>query len=246
MYTLKTKSSITTLVLLSFLIALPNIVSAAEGWKGDIGVGYNQSNGNTEKSSLSVAGHVKRIFEHSDFMLKGDIYMSTTDERLDDQKWSGLASSNFDIDDAGKWFASFGILIDHDRFADIDVRITPSAGIGYWFLDEDDIKLNVEGALGYESTSYRSGIPDEDGVVALGKVFFEKQIFEKARIAEHITVIPSLEGGGFRVKSETEFTNPLRDDLDLSVKYVVDHNSEPAAGKKKTDTRIVTGVKYSF
>jgi len=62
-----------------------------------------------------------------------------------------------------------------------------------------------------------------------------------------LTVYPGLESdAGVVLKSETAFNNPVTEDLDLQVKYIVDYDSEPAEGKKKTDTQLITGLNYKF
>ncbi|MBN1913210.1 MAG: DUF481 domain-containing protein [Candidatus Omnitrophica bacterium] len=74
----------------------------------------------------------------------------------------------------------------------------------------------------------------------------KKRIFEKAFLSEDLTVYPGLKSdAGVILRSETAFINALRDNLDLEIKYILDYNSEPA-GKKKTDTQIIAGIKYKF
>lgn len=235
-----------------FIIALiffisPNIAYSEEPWSGDMTLGYTQTNGNTEKSSFNISGSAKKVFNSSELSIKGDVYTASTDDQLDDQKWSSLVRYDIKFGEDDRWFNSYQVLGDHDRFADVDYRITPSVGIGYWLYKEEDFSWMVEGSLGYEMTTYRSSKPDDESAVALGHTKIEKKIFDNAKIAEDFTIIPALESGeGFRIKSETELTNPISESMDLSVKYVLDYDSEPSDGKKKTDSRIVTGVKYSF
>lgn len=218
----------------------------AEGWVREVELGYDKSSGNTDKSQLSVAGAIKKISEVYEFHSKFDIYYSESDGVMDSQEWSSETRYAFDFGDSKRWFNAYKLTVDHDRFADIDYRILPSVGIGYWILRDEDMKWNVEGSLGYEITNFRSDEPEEESAAFVGSSYFETKIFEKAKISENFSVIPSLDGGGNRIKSETALTNPLNDNLDLSIKYIVDYDSEPSSGKKKTDTRVVTGLKYSF
>ena len=193
------------------LFAFQGVALGAEEWSGNFSLGYNNTSGNTEKSAFSVSGAVERMFGGAKLLLKGDIYTASSNKRLDDQKWTGLAKTSFDIDDQGRWFSVIQFLMEHDRFADIDVRSTPSAGVGYWIFNEDDWKWNVETQLGYISTSYRSDKSDTSSAVIVGKTSLEKQVFEKGRISEVFTITPSLGGDGYLMKSETEFTNPISD-----------------------------------
>ena len=111
---------------------------------------------------------------------------------------------------------------------------------------EEDWTWSVEGSAGYEMTNYRSDKDDYNSPVLLGRTYLKKKILDNAFISEDFTVIPTLDNTGTRIKSETEFTNPLSEGLDLSVKYIVEHDTEPSPDKKKTDTRLITSIKYSF
>jgi len=132
------------------------------------------------------------------------------------------------------------------RFADIDLRVIPSAGVGYWIAQQEDWKWSVETGLAYESTSYRSSRADDKSIAGFGRTYAEKKLFDKAKLSEDFSVIPSFEGDGYRINSITEFSNPLVQGWDLLIRYALDYDSEPSPGKTKTDTRVVTGLKYSF
>ena len=70
---------------------------------------------------------------------------------------------------------------------------------------------------------------------------------KEAFLSEDLTAYPGLKSdSGVILRSETAFTNPLQENLDLEVKYIMDYNSEPAAGADKIDTQIIIGVKYKF
>ncbi len=224
----------------------PHTASAEGEWKRDISLGYNKSTGNTENSELNIAGAIEYKMEHSAFSSSGDIYYSETNDQMDSQKWSSLTRYAFDFGEEYTWFNSYQFEVTHDRFSDIDYRLLPSVGIGYWFSREEDWTWSADVSAGYEMTKYRSDRDNDNSPVILGHTFMKKRILENAFLSEDFTVIPTLDNTGTRIKSETEFTNPLADGLDLSIKYVLDHDTEPSPGKKKTDTRIMTSIKYSF
>lgn len=215
-------------------------------WRREISIGYNQSTGNTEKAELMLSGEIKKVMAEAEFLGKAEIYYSSSDKKMDSQKWSSLVRYFYNFGDEKMWFNSYQVLVDHDRFADVDYRILPSVGLGYWFSKEDDWKAMLEGSFGFEVTNYRSSQPDDEEAVFIGHTYLEKKILDNARITEDASIIPSLEGNGARFKSETAFTNPLSEALDLSIKFIVDYDTDPPPDIKKTDTRLITGLKYSF
>ena len=233
------------------VLALPRATLAQEAaaapWKRDITLGYNQSNGNTDNAQLNFAGSITRTFENASELSSAlEIYYAETDNKMDTQKWTSLTRYAYEFGSERRWFNSFQLGVSHDYFADIDYRILPAVGVGYWFEKTDDFKLMSEGSLGYEFTEYRSDIDSDGEPVIILHGFVEKRVLDNARVSEDLSLIPSLDSGDYRVTSESKFTNPIAENLDLQVKYIVDYDSNPAADKKKTDTRFITAIHYAF
>lgn len=214
--------------------------------KKEISAGYNQSRGNTDSSEFSFTAKVTRIMTDSELTTGGEVYYSSSESHMDSQKWHGLARYARDFGGGKKWFNSCQVMVSHDRFADIDHRIIPSAGLGYWIFRDKDFKLSVEDSLGHEFTRYRGNKPDDKEFISMFRTYLEKKVFDEARFSQDFSIIPSLEGGGVRISSVSEFSNPLAKGLDMSVRFIAEHDSEPSEGVKKTDTRIITALKYAF
>jgi putative salt-induced outer membrane protein len=219
-----------------------------EGWTGDIFAGYNKTSGNTEKASGSMSAQAIKQFEHSQFQLKGNIFYSKSSEKMDGQKWDALSKYSIDFGKDYKWYNFYQVFVDHDYFADIDYRITPSVGIGYHIANSEDWTWDADAGIGYRITRHRiNTAEDDEAPTALAHTFMKKKVFEKSFLSEDLTVYPGLKSNaGVILRSETAFTNALNEKLDLEIKYILDYNSEPAEGKKKSDTQIVAGIKYKF
>jgi len=222
--------------------------SLLEDWAGDIFLGYNKTSGNTDKGSGSVTAQAVKKFDKSDFMLKGNVFYSESDKKMDGQKWDALAKHSHNFGKEGKWFNFYQVLIDHDYFADIDYRVTPAVGVGYHISQTEDWTWDADAGIGYRMTSYRSSNSSSDETpTALVHTFMKKKVFKSAFLSEDLTVYPGLKSGsGVILRSESAFTNPLSEKLDLELKYIIDYNSEPSLEKKKTDTQFIVGMKYKF
>lgn len=216
-------------------------------WTGNVFLGYNQQNGNTKKAAGNLSAAASRRVENGELSLKGNISYSEANKRMDGQKWDALARYALDFGEENRWYNFYQLFVDHDYFADIDYRITPSAGLGYHIVRSDDFIWDADAGIGYRITKYRSTDETDDDPTALIHTFLKKTLFEKAALSEDLTVYPGLSSeAGVIVRSETAFTNPLSEKFDLQLKYIVDHNSEPGAGKKKTDTQFIAGLNYKF
>ena len=133
-----------------------------------------------------------------------------------------------------------------DEIADVNYRISLSAGAGYYFIKETNTTLA--------------------GEVGPGVVFQElgnsETTFATLRLAERFE--HKFNGGGARVWQSLEFL-PQVDRLDnyifnaevgvesalsknLSLQVVLDdtYDSRPAVGHLKNDVKLVSGIKYKF
>lgn len=234
-----------------FLSAMPLAARAEgvlKGWQGSVFAGYNQSNGNTEKSAANLQLEANKKSGEYAYLFKGSMSYSETNDSMDGQKWDALGRVSRDFGKDNKWYNFYQMLVDHDYFSDIDYRLTPSTGLGYHMADSDDWKWDADAGLGYRIERHRINRDTNDEyLTAIVHTFMKKRVFDKAFISEDLTVYPALKSGAATtVRSETVFSNPLSQAMDMELKYILDYNTEPAAGKKKTDTQIVAGLKYKF
>ena len=215
-------------------------------WDKNISVGYNKTSGNTQNSQSSLNIYLNRKTQDDEFTIKGDSYHSSSNGRMDAQKWYGMIRYAYSFWER-KWYNFYRLEGDHDRFANINYRAIPAAGVGYWFYDTPALKAMIEGALGLEHTDFRDDTKDNDEAIFVGRGFLEKKVFGDSRILQDAYFYPSLsEAGEYRVRSETSFINPINDMLSLKISLALDYDSSPPKDTKKTDTRFITSLQYSF
>lgn len=242
------KQKFITLTLLISIFYFTNKTAAEETkWKRDISLGYNQTSGNTQNKQFTLFGSAIRSFHDAEFSIKGSSYYSSSNQTMVAQKWDGQLRYSFDFTESKNWFNSYQFKIEHDRFADINYRMLPSTGIGYWFSKTDEFKLMFETSAGYEITKFWSNKEDNQEPALILHGFTKKLIFKKDYLSEDISIIPSLNNGGTRMTANTIFTNPIANGLALNIKFVLEHNTKPSSEDiKKTDSKFITELKYSF
>jgi len=215
-------------------------------WTKSAAVGYDKSNGNTKSSDFFVRLLVNRKTDAGEFSMKSDIYYSSSNNKMDTQKWAGMLRYAYRFLDRA-WYNFYKVENDHDRFANIEYRVIPSTGLGYWFFDTSGFKALAEFGVGFEHTNFREEENDQNEDVLIPRVFLEKSIFYRSRISQDITVYPSLtDSGEYRLHSETSFINPINDKLSLCFSFIDDYYSNPTQVTKKNDSRFISSLKYSF
>lgn len=215
-------------------------------WQRKVSVGYNKSDGNTQNNQLSMHLYAKRKTDYDEFTMKGEVYYSSSNTKMDSQKWYGMGRYAVSFWDR-KWYNFYKLETDHDRFANIDYRAIPSAGIGYWLSDEPDWKAMAELAIGFEHTNFRDASKSSNEAVLIPRGFLEKKLIEELRISQDIVLYPSLEDTGkYRLRSETALTNPISDRLSWKISFIDEFNSDPTGLARKNDYRLISSLDYAF
>jgi len=217
-------------------------------WDGKVYGGLSRQRGNTKKTELDGGFllHYKKEKVH-EFHVKGDAYYSAANLKMDAQKYSGMIRYAVSFGESGKWYHFYKVEGDHDRFANIDNRIIPSLGLGYWFADSDDFKLMAEAGGGIEHTRFRDDKEDQTELTFIPRLYVERKVIGESRVSNDLVVYPSLtDRGKYRWRMDTQFKNPITDRLSLSFNWINDYNSDPGADVKKHDMRLSTRLEYNF
>ena len=216
-------------------------------WEKKITIGYSQTNGNTQASQGSSELLVKRKTGQNEWTGALKAFISTSNEKMDAKKFYGMGRYAFSYGDDLKWYNFYKFESEQDQFANIDYRLIPSVGIGYWFSDEEAWKLMFEGAIGFEHTNYRDETKSDNGAILIPRGFLQKKLIGNLKISEDITIYPSLsEGGEYRLHSETALVNPINDQVSWKVSFISDYNSNPSGNTKKNDSRLISSLDYLF
>jgi len=229
------------------LVELVDEVEKEVIWDRNLSLGYNKTSGNTDTSQLSLDLFLNRNEKHkNEITLKGSAYYSSSNKNMDAQKWYGSGRYAFSFRGNKKWYNFYKMEADHDRFADVDYRLIPSSGIGYWFYDLPELKAMAEVAIGYERTNYKN-IDDSEEVVLIPRAFFEKAVFKNSKFTEDVVFYPAIDDPeDYRLRSETIFTSPLSEKLSLNLSLIDEYDAKPAKDAKKNDVRLISSLTYSF
>jgi putative salt-induced outer membrane protein YdiY len=217
-------------------------------WKGEIAAGFNRTTGNTREDNFAASVLFSRQNKKIDeWTIKGNLFYSSAERKMDEQKWYAMGRYAFSFGRHKKWYNFYRIEADHDRFADIDYRLVPAAGIGYWFFDLEDTKLMAEVGGGIEKTHFKSTTKNTSEWVFVPRVWLEKRLFENITFAQGVSLYPEFEDfGTYRLRSETSCDFKINNHLKLRFSVFDDYKSDPPRDTKKNDLRFITSLAYSF
>jgi putative salt-induced outer membrane protein YdiY len=139
-----------------------------------------------------------------------------------------------------------------DTIANLELRYTAGAGVGYTFIDDGKDLLLFEVGLSYAHEAYRIQAAPADPkstnyLAARISYRYEHPLSDTTKFMHRAEAFPSVESKEdiyFQVTTELQTT--LTKSMVATVTHVFDFDNTPAPGFKRGDQRLVLSVGWSF
>ena len=217
-------------------------------WEREFAFGVALSRGNTDEGELSGRLLVNAKSDHDEWTGKFEGYLAESQGSTNAQRYAGSGRYAFSFGRGLAWYNFYKLELNHDRFANIDWRVIPSAGVGVWFSDEAPLVAMVELGAGWERTQFKDATASTSEPVLIPRGWMELTFPNGAQLSQELTLWSELGGeiGAFRLKAETLFTNPVTERWAIKLRFVDEFDSDPAGSSKKNDLRLTTELAWSF
>jgi len=192
------------------------------------------------------------------YKLKQELFTFTGEYEYGKQKdqTTGVESTTtdrWDLDGKYQHFFSkklYGYVeaeVTKDRIADLDLRFTPSAGLGYQWLDKAPLMFNTEVGAAWLYENYSNGTPTREDA-ALKLAYHLTYNFNAAvSMFNDVTYFPSLRNASvYVINTDIGLHAKLTKNLFAELKIEWDFNSSPAIGALKNDERYVAALGYAI
>lgn len=213
-------------------------------WDRRLAAGYEAQRGNTDRDAV----HGDFLFNRNrlwidEWTFKGEGSQEYTDDKKITQKANGMARYAWSLSQKVYNFYRFGA--EHDRFEGIDARLLPTAGFGYWFFDQETLKLLGEAGAGYEYEFRRQARDEGDPVGQLRQMFSKKT--GNIEFGDDIYYFPKLtDFGDYRFEGEVFLRFILTKHLAFKLKAADQYRSAPVGNRKKNDLTFTSSVEWLF
>ncbi len=137
------------------LTIVPGEMTEASYWSGKLSLGISNQSGNTEQLTINAKAGVKRQTTSSRVSLDyiGNIGEANSVQNINNHRLTG----KWDLLVSRKWFVTpVAVDVFSDRFQNIQVQVTPSAGIGYHLVDTSTVAWDISLGAGYRVTYFDS------------------------------------------------------------------------------------------
>jgi len=213
-------------------------------WEVTGALGITYTDGVTDTTSISAGVDALREWPEWKLTIR---WLSTF------TKASGVTQANehilitrgdYKLSDRASIFGS--LLLEYDEIEGVEPRIQFILGYDRKLVTKETFELlgNLGGGVLYEK--YPVGGSTTDAIAQAGLDWTWK-ITKQLTYTQVLRFLPNIsESGEYRVISESVFTTPISEMLDLRLTILDQYNSDPLPGVEKNDLKVVLAIAIRF
>ena len=134
-----------------------------------------------------------------------------------------------------------------DTLAQLDLRFTSGAGLGYTWIEDSTTTFVTEAGLSYLNENYRTADPSVDYVAIRAAYKLTHELSKTSRVVHGIEAFPSTESSDdIYLQSKSELVTSLTESMRASISHVFDYDNTPATGQERGDHRVLLSIGWSF
>jgi putative salt-induced outer membrane protein YdiY len=224
-------------------------------WTGSVKASVQLARGNTFTDSIDLGFDAQRRGAKDRTALGAAYAYGRERAEDDDTDTDGKNTTEDNWNAFGKYdyfltkkFYVFGYLrVEHDRIADLDIRVAPSIGVGYQWVERPDFNVHTELGAGWQYEEY-DGEPDgQEHFTARAAYHIDRTWREKYKFFHDLEYLPSVEDAddfnvnaniGLRILVTRKFFT------EFSVKWQYDATPAPDAGKNDMEYNVTLGYQF--
>jgi putative salt-induced outer membrane protein YdiY len=224
-------------------------------WSGALTLGSTWATGNTENTTFGGTLNAMRRAEKDrwTFDLYGNYGKTSTEDNNPATPTSTTNVSNYGSSLKYDYFWQektylFGNgtgKIDH--VAELDLRYTFGAGLGYQWRETEKVKWGTEAGLSYVDEDFEDDTADADFVAARLASNLTWQVSKSAAFEQVAEVLPSLEESeDLLAKLDNRLKLNITGKWIAQIQYVLEYDDSTPPGVEEADHRVVLGIGWSF
>jgi putative salt-induced outer membrane protein YdiY len=214
-------------------------------WTARVNVGASKSSGNTDNEAYNIDAEALGRGEKDRITLLAEFNRESSqgNKTADDQRLVG----QYDRFISKTWFLYLQGSAERDDFQDLNLRTTIGPGAGYQIIDTELTNLLVEAGPTYVNEDFDLA-KDREFITGRWALKFDTFVFEKfAQLFHNQEGLVNLEDtSDVLIRTRQGARIPLRNNLNVAAQVNLDHDTKPAAGRDKTDTKYILSVGYNF
>jgi putative salt-induced outer membrane protein YdiY len=219
-------------------------------WTGSMILSALVTQGNSETTSISLSFDAVRRSE-TDRTTVGAGYSFAKqedpvsgEEETTTDNW--FLTGKYDYFVSKQWYLFGQLRVERDRIAELDLRVSPSVGVGYQWIESPDFNLNTEAGLAWVHEDYHDDGSEEHFAGRLA-YHVDKTLNDRVSVFHDLEYLPSLED-----LSDCNLNADAGLRADVSAKMFAElriewrYDTTPAPAATESDVRYVLGAGWRF
>lgn len=219
-------------------------------WSGSILLGGLLARGNTDSDSFNASADLDHKTERDEISLHGQYFFSRqrvpgdgVHETVDDL----LGRAKYQYTFAPKWYAYASVEAEHDVIAGLDLRLAPSVGVGFQWVDQPTFSFSTEAGIGYLYRQYAHNNGETGSPDARLAYHLKAKLNDKVNIFHNMEYLPGLDRiDNYFFDTDLGLRAALTSKFYGEIKIEYQYDSAPAPGHGPNDTRVTLGVGVTF
>jgi putative salt-induced outer membrane protein YdiY len=232
------------------LASVKSVSSQEPHWTGAVVVGGLLTRGNSNTESLNVSveasrrGRDDRISANAGYIYSRQADPNGPGKTTTADNW--FAAGKYDYYFTEKFYGFAALRVEHDTIAELDLRVTPSVGVGYQWVESPDFNFATEAGLAWVYEDYATGGTDSHAAARLA-YHVDKKFNDKVSLRHNLEYLPSLEDlSDFNVNADGGVRTTLTKTMFAELKVEWRYDATPAPDAHKNDLRYTLGVGWTF
>jgi putative salt-induced outer membrane protein YdiY len=219
-------------------------------WTGAVAANglLTRGNSNTENFGLTIDAQRRaeqdRISINAGYLYGRQKNPDTGERTTTTDNW--FLFGKYDYFFSKRFFAFASARVERDRIAELALRFTPAAGVGYQWIEKPDINFLTEAGLAWVYEDFENA--DSDDHFALRLAYrFNKKLKDKANFFHNLEYLPSIEDfSDFNLNTDAGVRVTLTKNMFTEFKIEWKFDNQPAPGAAESDLRYLLGVGWAF
>jgi len=220
-------------------------------WKGAVVAGVTIVRGNTKSTAANIDANAQLRRENDRITLGAGYYYANQRNNTTRQDNTTLnswfAKGQYDYFFSEKFYGYGNLRYEKDRISNLDMRLTAGTGLGYQWIEQDDLNFSTEAGIASVNERYFNPSESRNNMAARFAYHTDKTINKHVTAFHNAEYIPSLERADtFLANGDIGLRAALTASLAFEAKAQLAYNSHPSAGREKKDMRYILGLGWTF
>ncbi len=215
-------------------------------YEGSFNVGFNAARGNTDTTDTHIDGKIVPSFGRNTIALGGELNRSEANGVTNKSNWTIRAEYDREFGVRRRWYGSVFNTYENDELANLNLRVTAGAGVGYKFFNERPTLLRISLGPAYVNEDWRIET-DRTFLGLRWNLNFEQDLWTEDFTFYHSdTMTFGLSETQYVLRTTTGLKLQLIADFAISAEFKYDYNAAPPPDTLKSDQYYILKIGYDF